>query len=172
MVAILTLSQKDSMAGQPFKNNSRFYPVQDKHYNWVISSQEINACTNEDFLFIKELPLIAYEDYEYADIADIKFNFSNETLEINLFETLQEPYLSVDITTLSVDRQAIMQILDDLILGEVPDCTEVIFSRRGGIIKINSASQGIIELVLPGLSVSDQTKYDNVGNICKELISE
>jgi len=60
-VGLLTEMQKDSLIGQTFTDYSFFAPIQDADDNWVISVEEINYCTNPDFDWIKDLPLIEYK---------------------------------------------------------------------------------------------------------------
>jgi len=38
-----------------------FNPIQDLNDNWVISVEEMANCTNELFMWVKDLPLIIYE---------------------------------------------------------------------------------------------------------------
>ena len=59
-VGLLTLQQKEAFEGQLYAPDSYFNPIQDKNNNWVISTQEINACVVDEFLWVKELPLITY----------------------------------------------------------------------------------------------------------------
>ena len=60
-VVLLTEEQKDLLVGQLFAENSYFNPVQDKKGNWVISTQEKDFCTNPEFFWVENLPLIVYE---------------------------------------------------------------------------------------------------------------
>lgn len=59
-VGLLTESQKDSLVGQLYDDDSYFNPIQDDFDQWVISTQEINFCVNSEFQWVKELPLIEY----------------------------------------------------------------------------------------------------------------
>ena len=59
-VAILTIEQKDSLVGQQFTPNCYFNPLEDNNSDWVISIEEINGCTNEEFQWVKTLPFIDY----------------------------------------------------------------------------------------------------------------
>ena len=61
MVGLLTIAQKEEIAGQMFAPDSYFYPIQDINDNWVISTQEMEQCINPTFEWIKDLPLIPYE---------------------------------------------------------------------------------------------------------------
>lgn len=59
-VGLLTVEQKDELVGQMYAPDSYFNPIQDNADNWVISIEEMEYCTNELFLWVKELPLILY----------------------------------------------------------------------------------------------------------------
>jgi hypothetical protein len=59
-VAILTIEQKDLLVGQQYTTDSYFNPIQDLNNNWIISQEEMNGCTNEEFQWVKTLPLIDY----------------------------------------------------------------------------------------------------------------
>lgn len=60
-VGLLTDTQKDSLVNQLYAEDSYFNPILDLNDNWVISKEEINYCTNEEFIWVKDLPLIDYE---------------------------------------------------------------------------------------------------------------
>ena len=60
LVALLTETQKDELIGQLYAPDSYFNPIQDADGNWVISTQEQEFCTNPEFLWVKDLPLIPY----------------------------------------------------------------------------------------------------------------
>jgi hypothetical protein len=60
-VGLLTQIQKDKLTGQMYAPDSYFNPIQDLTNNWVISIEEMEFCTNELFLWVKDLPLIIYE---------------------------------------------------------------------------------------------------------------
>lgn len=59
-VGLLTLEQKDSLVGQMYTDDSYFNPIQDADDNWVISVEEMEYCTNPDFIWVKDLDLIPY----------------------------------------------------------------------------------------------------------------
>ena len=59
-VALLTEEQKALLDGQLFDIDSYFAPIQDNDNNWIISVEEVNQTTNEEFLWVKSLPLIDY----------------------------------------------------------------------------------------------------------------
>jgi hypothetical protein len=60
-VGLLTIEQKDSLLLQEFAPDSYFNPIQDLNDNWIISVEEMANCTNEEFIWVKDLPLIIYE---------------------------------------------------------------------------------------------------------------
>lgn len=60
-VGLLTEIQKDELTGQMYAPDSYFNPIQDINNNWIISIEEMELCTNELFLWVKNLPLIIYE---------------------------------------------------------------------------------------------------------------
>jgi hypothetical protein len=59
-VGLLTESQKDSLVGQLYAEDSYFNPIQDLDENWVISVEEMEFCVNPEFSWVKTLPLIEY----------------------------------------------------------------------------------------------------------------
>ena len=59
-VGLLTEDQKNQLVGQLYTDDSYFNPIQDAEDNWVISTEEMQFCTNPDFLWVKDLPLILY----------------------------------------------------------------------------------------------------------------
>jgi hypothetical protein len=60
-VGLLTLEQKNELSGQLYAPDSYFNPIQDINDNWVISTQEMEQCEVEEFMWVKDLPLIDYE---------------------------------------------------------------------------------------------------------------
>ena len=60
-VGLLTIKQKDLIEGKEFTTDSYFNPIQDLNDNWVISIEEMEYCTNVDYLWVKDLDLIIYE---------------------------------------------------------------------------------------------------------------
>lgn len=60
-VGLLTTQQYHQLVGQLYAPDSFFNPIMDSDLNWIISTQEINFCTNPDFIWVKELPLIEYK---------------------------------------------------------------------------------------------------------------
>lgn len=59
-VGLLTESQKDSLIGQLYDEDSYFNPIQDDFDQWIISTEEIDFCVNPEFMWVKDLPLIEY----------------------------------------------------------------------------------------------------------------
>lgn len=60
LVGLLTLAQYEQILNQLFDEDSYFNPIQDINDNWIISQEEIDFCTNIEFQWIKQLPLIEY----------------------------------------------------------------------------------------------------------------
>jgi hypothetical protein len=60
-VGLLTIEQKDLIVAQQYTTDSYFNPIQDNSDNWVISVEEMQYCTNVDYLWVKDLDLIIYE---------------------------------------------------------------------------------------------------------------
>ena len=59
-VGLLTETQKDSLVGQLYDDDSYFNPIQDINDNWIISVEEIEFNVNPEFACVKDLPLIDY----------------------------------------------------------------------------------------------------------------
>jgi len=60
-VGLLTIKQKNKLINKEFKQDSLFNPIQDINGKWVISVEEIQQCTNENFVWVKDLLLIDFE---------------------------------------------------------------------------------------------------------------
>ena len=60
-VGLLTESQKDSLIGQLYDDDSYFNPIQDDFDQWIISTEEMEFCVNPEFQWVKTLPLIDYK---------------------------------------------------------------------------------------------------------------
>ncbi len=60
-VGLLTEQQKSDLLLQWYAPDCYFNPIQDLNDNWVISVEEIANCVNDEFMWVKELPLIIYE---------------------------------------------------------------------------------------------------------------
>jgi hypothetical protein len=72
-VALLTELQKESLIGQLYTDDSYYHPIQDADNNWVISTEEVDFTTTEEFIWVKDLPLIVYNE----KIAELTGFFSN-----------------------------------------------------------------------------------------------
>jgi hypothetical protein len=59
-VGLLTESQKDSLVGQLYDEDSYFNPITDLSENWIISTEEMELCVNPEFMWVKNLPLIEW----------------------------------------------------------------------------------------------------------------
>jgi hypothetical protein len=59
-VGLLTIEQKNEIQGQMYAPDSYFNPIQDADNSWVISTEEMAQCIVEEFMWIKDLPLIEY----------------------------------------------------------------------------------------------------------------
>jgi hypothetical protein len=68
LVGLLNQEQKDSLVGQLYTDDSYFNPIQDANDNWIISTEEMINCTNEKFLWVKDLELITYVPKEVTPI--------------------------------------------------------------------------------------------------------
>jgi hypothetical protein len=62
-VGLLTVEQKDQLVGQLYAPYSYYNPIQDIDNNWIISVEEIE-CANEEFMWLKDVPLIPYTQKE------------------------------------------------------------------------------------------------------------
>jgi len=58
-VAVLTEEQALQLEGQELTFNWYFYPAI-LNNQWCISMEEVVGCTNGDFMWVKDLPLIPY----------------------------------------------------------------------------------------------------------------
>ena len=56
----LTSAQKKQLLGVEFTTDNYFNPFLNGDGNWVISSEEVNQTTNENFTWVKDLPQIEY----------------------------------------------------------------------------------------------------------------
>lgn len=63
LVGLLTLIEKEAVEGKLYTTDSYFNPVMDMNGNWIISTQEMDFCTNPDYLWVKDLPLIEWTGY-------------------------------------------------------------------------------------------------------------
>ena len=56
----LTNKQADSLIGQWYAPDSYFNPVKDINGVYFIFDGEVDNCTNEEFMWVKELPQAEY----------------------------------------------------------------------------------------------------------------
>ena len=61
LVGLLTTQQYHELNGQLYAPDSYFNPILDADLNWVISTQEIEFCTVEEFQWVKQLQLIEFK---------------------------------------------------------------------------------------------------------------
>jgi hypothetical protein len=59
-VGLLSEVQKDELVGQLYTEDSYFNPIQDAADNWIISVEEMEFCTVQEFAWVKDLELIEY----------------------------------------------------------------------------------------------------------------
>lgn len=59
-VGLLTIDEYNLIVDQMYNEDSFFNPLHDANDDWIISEEEINFCTNPEFLWVKNLPLIEY----------------------------------------------------------------------------------------------------------------
>jgi len=59
-VGLLTETQKDSLVGQLYDEDSYFNPILDFYDQYIISVEEMDFCVNPEFQWVKDLPLIDY----------------------------------------------------------------------------------------------------------------
>ncbi len=57
---IPTKEEADSLVGELYDGVQYFHPVQDGNDNWIVSTEEIDQCTNENCMWVKELELITW----------------------------------------------------------------------------------------------------------------
>jgi hypothetical protein len=57
MIVIITEEQKNLLVNKKYDEVTYFNPVQDIDDNWVVSKEEIDACTKSEFYFLRDLPL-------------------------------------------------------------------------------------------------------------------
>lgn len=64
---LLTEQQKELLIGNIYTYNSYFNPIQDADDNWVIGLEERDYCINENFMWVKDLPVIEYKPKIYQN---------------------------------------------------------------------------------------------------------
>ena len=60
-VHLLTTDEAAILTGQEYAPESFFNPIQDLFDNWVISMYEVNNCVNQQFIWVKNTPIIIYD---------------------------------------------------------------------------------------------------------------
>lgn len=60
-VHLLTPDEAAILTGHEYAPESFFNPIQDLFNNWVISMYEVNNCVNEQFIWVKNTPIIIYD---------------------------------------------------------------------------------------------------------------
>jgi hypothetical protein len=56
----LTATQKNKLIGIEYIPNCSYNPIQDGSGVWIITSEEVEQTTNENYLWVKDLPQIEY----------------------------------------------------------------------------------------------------------------
>jgi hypothetical protein len=56
----LTATQKNKLVGVEYIPNCSYNPIQDGSGVWIITSEEVEQTTNENYLWVKDLPQIEY----------------------------------------------------------------------------------------------------------------
>lgn len=64
-VRLLTIEQRNLLAGKSFNYSSKFNPIQDADGNWIISEEEVRQNIYSKYDWIKELPVIEFKPVEY-----------------------------------------------------------------------------------------------------------
>lgn len=59
-VAVITATKAKELQGKEFTKDSYFNPILDANNKWVISIEEIEQITNDEFAFLKDLPTIDF----------------------------------------------------------------------------------------------------------------
>jgi|688.fasta_scaffold173310_2 hypothetical protein len=57
----LSIEQKEEIQDKMYFDNCYFNPIEDINGDFFITQQEVDDCTNNNFLWIKELELNDYE---------------------------------------------------------------------------------------------------------------
>jgi hypothetical protein len=61
----LTAIQKNKLIGIEYIPNCTYNPVQDANDVWIITTEEVEQTTDENFLWVKDLPQIEYVKPKY-----------------------------------------------------------------------------------------------------------
>ena len=59
-VYLLNEDEKNSLIGYQYTTNSFFKPIKDYNNNWVISVEEVETYSGNEFTWLKNLSLIEY----------------------------------------------------------------------------------------------------------------
>jgi hypothetical protein len=60
-VHLLTPDEAGILTGAEYAPESFFNPIEDLFDNWVISMYEVNNCVNQQFIWVKNTPIIIYD---------------------------------------------------------------------------------------------------------------
>ena len=102
MVYQLTEQQKNELVGQFFAPSSMFNPIQDANGIWIISSQEVDNCTNPDYQWVKNLPTITYTPPVIPENRQHKVDAITSYMKSQLTDTEFRTFLS-DCRTYLID---------------------------------------------------------------------
>jgi hypothetical protein len=64
LVGLLTENQKQQIDKKKYAPDSYFNVISDTNDNWVISTEEMEQCVVEEFMWVKDLPLIDFKPKE------------------------------------------------------------------------------------------------------------
>lgn len=70
-VRLLTEEQAFAIGGELLAPDSYFSPVKDADGNYIISEEEVENTTAEQFLWVKGLPSIEYKPYIKPNLMDL-----------------------------------------------------------------------------------------------------
>lgn len=56
----LTATQKNKLLGVEYIDNCTYNPIQDNNGVWIITSEEVEQTTDENYLWVKDLPQIEF----------------------------------------------------------------------------------------------------------------
>jgi hypothetical protein len=60
-VALLTPEQKELLVGKQYSDSIYFNPTEDINGNWIISIEEQEQCSADEYQWVKDLPLIDFD---------------------------------------------------------------------------------------------------------------
>lgn len=61
----LTTAQKNQLIDIEYIEDCSYNPIQDNNGVWIISSEEVEQTTDENYLWVKDLPQIEYNPKIY-----------------------------------------------------------------------------------------------------------